>query len=159
MKNIDIYTDGSYRDGVSGIGIVLKGMNYFTTVKARVYSRYSKQYRNMFAEIVAVLKALEMAKKLGAKNVNVFSDAEIIRGVHSGEYMPNSEIVFILKRKLYEFSKNMNIRINHVKGHNGNYYNELADNLSRKALEGDFYFEFYFSDSAKIPLKMEGCRC
>ncbi|MFH1193491.1 MAG: ribonuclease HI family protein [bacterium] len=83
MKFI-IYTDGGARGnpGPAGIGIVIKADG--KTVKE--YGEYIGKATNNQAEYKALISALETVKNLGATEVEIFMDSELIVKQIKGEY-------------------------------------------------------------------------
>jgi ribonuclease HI len=85
MDKIKIYTDGGARGnpGPAGIGIV------FYDQKKRLIEKYSQaigEKTNNQAEYEAVIFALKKAKKIKFKNVECFSESELIVNQLSHKY-------------------------------------------------------------------------
>jgi ribonuclease HI len=82
MKAI-LHTDGGARGnpGPAGIGVVIdyNGQRY-------PFKKYIGEATNNQAEYQAVLLGLEEAKKLGATEVDVFLDSELVQQQLSGKY-------------------------------------------------------------------------
>ena len=90
MDKLKIYTDGGARGnpGPAGIGIVFYGE------KNRLIEKYSQaigDQTNNQAEYKAVIFALKKAKKLKFKNVECFSDSELIVNQLSHKYKIKDE--------------------------------------------------------------------
>lgn len=81
---LTIFTDGGARGnpGPAGIGIVIKSNG--KTVKE--YGSYIGVATNNQAEYKALISALETTKNLGATEVEVFMDSELIVKQIKGEY-------------------------------------------------------------------------
>jgi ribonuclease HI len=89
-KIIKIYTDGGARGnpGPAGIGIVFYGEKNHPIEK---YSQAIGNQTNNQAEYEAVIFALKKAKKLKFKNVECFSDSELIVNQLSHKYKIKDE--------------------------------------------------------------------
>lgn len=78
MKNnkIEIYTDGGARGnpGPAGIGVVIWDGNKLVGT----YSKYIGEATNNQAEYEAIIFALEQAKRLKAKELDVYTDSELV---------------------------------------------------------------------------------
>ena len=88
MKLI-IYTDGgvSGNPGPSGLGVVIYNQDKQILGK---YSKFLNRATNNQAEYQAVLMALQKAKELGAKEIDVFLDSELVQQQLSGKYKVQS---------------------------------------------------------------------
>ncbi|MFA5133988.1 MAG: ribonuclease HI family protein [Patescibacteria group bacterium] len=81
---LTIFTDGGARGnpGPAGIGIVIKSNG--DTVKE--YGEYIGETTNNQAEYKALISALNTAKEMGAEEVSVFMDSELVVKQIKGEY-------------------------------------------------------------------------
>ncbi len=96
------------------------------------FSRYIGVATNNAAEYSAAVYALQEALMLGARNVDVFSDSELLVKQVSGEYKVKNEDLKRLK-KLFDhlctgFSE---VRVSHV----GREKNKTADMLASQAVK------------------------
>lgn len=75
-KKITIYTDGGARGnpGPAGIGVVL---NY--KGKQKTFKKFIGTATNNQAEYQAVIFGLQKAKELGAEQVDIFLDSELVQ--------------------------------------------------------------------------------
>jgi len=139
MSHINIYTDGSAlgNPGPGGYGIVLMAGKHYKEVKEGF-----RHTTNNRMELLSVIVALEMLKKPGY-NVRIFSDSKYV--VDSVE----KKWVFGWVKKNFKGKKNadlwkrfLEIYPKHkvefiwVKGHAGNKYNEICDQLAVAAANG-----------------------
>lgn len=135
MINLTIYTDGAYSFSLNqgGIGIIYLKNN-------KIIKTYYKAYKNTTnnrMELLAVIIALSSIKK--EFNINIFTDSMYVIGGASKGWKRNKNID--LWKKLDNVTKklldnNCTINYNYVKGHIGNKYNEICDNLANKASQG-----------------------
>ena len=136
--DITIYTDGAAKGnpGPGGFGTVL--------MAGKHYKEVSEGYRmttNNRMELMAVIIGLEMLKKPGM-NVTIYSDSKyVVDAVEKGW-------VFNWKKKRFKGKKNSDlwrrfleiypkhkVKFIWVKGHAGNHYNEICDQLAVAAAE------------------------
>lgn len=131
-NRIDIYTDGacSYNPGPAGAGVVLVYKEHKKEI-----SHYIGQATNNIAELTAIKLGLEAVKK-SHRNIPtvVYTDSQYCHGMFTKDWHPkaNTELIMEIKRLILEFRY---IGFKWVRGHNGNKYNELADQLAVKAVK------------------------
>lgn len=125
-----IFTDGGARGnpGPAGIGVVIKSDG--KTVKA--YGKYIGETTNNQAEYQALISALESAKVMGATEIQLFMDSELIVKQLKGEYRVRDAGLAPLYLKVHnlraEFSK---FFVSHVPREK----NKEADKLVNDALD------------------------
>ncbi|SRR6056300_497927 len=153
MSQIHIYTDGSSlgNPGPGGYGIVL--------MAGKHYKELSQGYRyttNNRMELLSVIVALEQLKKPGYK-LRIFSDSKYV--VDSIE----KKWVFGWVKKNFKGKKNADlwkrflaiypkhqVEFVWVKGHAGNKYNEVCDQLAVAAANGkNLLADHGYEDSRK----------
>ncbi len=140
-----IYSDGSSTlnklkpEGCGGIGFVVVDRN------EEEAHRFSDSYIGTSAacELFAALCSLKWAYENGYNGVTIYSDSSYfvnsynswINGwkrrdwkARNGEEIANKEIMM----ELYEIKKLLPSKAIHVKGHNGDKWNELADQLANE---------------------------
>lgn len=128
---IDIYTDGacSYNPGPAGIGVVLLYRGHKKEI-----SKFIGPGTNNIAELTAIKVGLEAIKK-SHRNIPtvVYTDSKYCHGLFTQDWNPkkNVELIMEIKRLVNEFRY---IGFKWVKAHNGNKYNELADQLAVRSL-------------------------
>jgi ribonuclease HI len=129
MKLI-IFTDGGARGnpGPAGIGIVIKADGKTHTK----YGAYIGVATNNQAEYKALISALETAGTLGAKEVEVFMDSELIVKQLKGEYKVKHPQLAPLFLKVYNLRagfKKFSVR------HIPREKNKEADKLVNEAID------------------------
>lgn len=132
MNDIIIYTDGAYsslRDQ-GGIGIVILKNDK----KIFEYSRKYEHVTNNKMELGAIIVALRFIKE-ACNNIIIYTDSQYCIGCATLGWKRNKN------KKLWQEFDNQysrvkklcsNIKFEHVKGHNGNYWNDYCDALAVK---------------------------
>ena len=132
-----IYTDGSCRVdsnikkiencGKGGCGIVILDEN------KNVLKKISKGYNlttSTRMELMAILTGLQ---NIGEKNSSILLYTDSFMAINGFNKRNIPTVNLDLWNKIYELSKDFDIQIKHVKGHNGDKYNEICDELAFKA--------------------------
>lgn len=134
--NITIYTDGSAlgNPGPGGYGIVL--------MAGKHYKEVSGGYRlttNNRMELLSVCIGLEMLKKPGY-NVTIYSDSKYVVDAVEKRWVFGWEKTGFKKKKNVDLWKRFlaiypkhKVKFVWVKGHAGNKYNEVCDQLAVSA--------------------------
>ncbi len=133
MKNnkLIIYTDGGARGnpGPAGIGAVLYNE---AQEKIAEISQYLGIATNNQAEYQALIEALKKAKDLGAKEVDVFMDSELVVKQLNREYKVKNKDLAPLFLQVYNLSLSFSkISFTHVYRE----YNSEADKLANEAMD------------------------
>lgn len=119
----------------------------------KMFSGGAKETTNNRMELTSVIKAIQAAyKEEECKEIEIFSDsAYVVNAINSnwlakwkGNDWKNSEYKDIKNKDLWvELSEELellssfdiNITIIKVKGHSGNFFNELVDKVAKKEVE------------------------
>ena len=130
-EKIIIYTDGGSRGnpGPAGIGVVL-----YNEKKERIaeISKYLGVTTNNQAEYTALIEGLKKAKDLGAKEVSVFMDSELVVKQLNREYKVKNKDLAPLFLQVYNLSLNFSkISFTHVYRE----HNSEADKLANEAMD------------------------
>jgi ribonuclease HI len=125
-----LYTDGSCRGGVMGIGI--KAIS--STGHCREVSENAGEGNAQIAELLAVRKGLETipAKIRARTSVVVYTDSAYAIGVLTGAFKTkkNRELVEDIRGLVSGFAS---VRYEKVRAHSGHFGNVKADKLARAA--------------------------
>lgn len=118
---ISVYTDGSFKDGRGGYGVlVIRANGEIRRYCGRVPGTH---VTNNVAELYAILTALTIVKE----DFDLYTDSNYSIGVLNGnEVNTNRKLVDEIKNLL----KNRNVTMIHIDGHSGHQYNEEADKLA-----------------------------
>ncbi|MDP3995297.1 MAG: ribonuclease HI family protein [bacterium] len=128
---LTIHTDGGARGnpGPAGIGAVLADQAGSTVKEV---SEYIGKATNNQAEYQALIRALEEAKKLGAADISVLMDSELIIKQIKGEYKVRDkglQPLFVKAWNLLQGFSSFSVR------HVPRAKNKRADELVNKALD------------------------
>lgn len=133
MKQVKIYTDGacSGNPGIGGWGAILISGQHKKEI-----SDYSDNTTNNRMELTAVIKSLEVLKE--PCEIDIFTDSKY---VHNGitqwiinwkknnwKKVKNTDLWQQLDKLVMDLDHKINWHW--VKGHNGDYFNEIADKLA-----------------------------
>ncbi len=143
MKEIIIYTDGacSGNPGPGGWGAVL-----FYKDNIKEISGGEQQTTNQRMELTAVIEALKVVKVTGW-DITVFSDsAYIVNGFKQNWIQnwekngwKNSKKEAVANQDLWKelimLTRRNKVRLEKVKGHSGDKWNERCDELARNAIK------------------------
>ncbi len=140
-NDLTVYTDGSCIDKVGGYGYIILYQNNEYPIKGKV-PYYPTT--NQVAELTAIYCTLATIKQsFPHLPVTIYTDSKYSIGcltqwcsnwkrngwVNSkGEPVKNQEII----KAILEVSRGMKITYHHVKAHNGDKYNEIADRLANE---------------------------
>ena len=125
-----IYTDGAYSSlrNKGGIGIVI-------LKEDKLILEYSKDFANLTInqlELLAIIYALKFIKK-EVDSIIIYSDSMYCIGPLNNNWKIKSNQKFWnLFAREYDRVKSLcsNIKFEHIKGHNNNYWNDYADKLA-----------------------------
>lgn len=136
LKNsgITLYTDGCCKGnpGPAGIGVVIKDSRKKIL---KELSEYIGEATNNIAEYSALIRGLEIAGDLGARDITVFMDSELIVKQLSGEYRVKDEGMKKLFLQTLEVIKDFkSFEIKHI----DRSRNKEADKLANRAINLNF---------------------
>lgn len=124
------YTDGASRGnpGPASIGI------YITDADGEMIHEHREKLghqTNNYAEYMAVLRALELAKEHGSKKVLLRADSELMVRQMTGIYKVKNEGIKVLFAQCKELAAKFELKIEHVRREK----NKEADRLANLALD------------------------
>ena len=129
IQKVTIYTDGGARGnpGPAGIGVVLKfgDKQYF-------YKKYIGETTNNQAEYQAVILGLEKAKEIGAEEIDVFLDSELVQQQLTGQYKVKNQELAPLFVKVWNLSQSFK-KVKYIHIYRAD--NKLADKLVNQAID------------------------
>lgn len=131
VNKIIMFSDGGARGnpGPAGIGAVLYNEN---KEKIAEISKYLGVATNNQAEYKALIEGLKKAKDLGAKEVKVFMDSELVVKQLNREYKVKNKDLAPLFLQVYNLSSSFSkISFTHIYRED----NKVADALANKAMD------------------------
>lgn len=130
------YVDGSYNQGTGeyGYGVVFfyQGEELHYTGKGNDPEMASM--RNVAGEILGATCALEKALEQGAKSITIYHDYQGIASWPLGEWKANKNGTKAYKEYFDSIKNVLTICFQKVKGHSGDQWNDLADELAKSAI-------------------------
>lgn len=141
-EGVRAYVDGSF-DAASGrysCGVVIcitdeDGNTETTELNKAFGDAEAAKQRNVAGEIMGSKLAIEHCLGNGIKKVRIYHDYEGIGAWADGRWKANNPLTQGYRDFVAEARRGMDISFVKVKAHAGNKYNEMADQLAKKALE------------------------
>ena len=137
---VDVYVDGSFNEDRNCYGggyvILVPGCDAPIFGKVVGNDKELCKSRNISGELLATLQAMQVVSNLtGVTNVNIYHDYTGIAYWVTGTWAAKKPVSRNYREKMLPYTQKYNISFQHVRGHSGNTYNEMADKLAR---EGTF---------------------
>jgi ribonuclease HI len=126
-----LYTDGAARGnpGPAGAGVHIEAEDGSVLAEVAVYLGSTT---NNVAEYMALLAGLERARELGAREIEVRSDSELMVRQMSGKYKVRNEALQALHARAHELAAGFErVRYVHVRREQ----NRDADRLANRAID------------------------
>jgi len=130
---VNVYIDGASRGnpGDSGIGILFKDNND----NSKMFKKYIGIGTNNNAEYTALISALEIAMDSGLKEINVYTDSQLVANQINGSWKVKDSDIKILFSKAKELINNFSLfTITHIRREE----NSQADRLANEAINEYF---------------------
>ncbi|WP_240739152.1 RNase H family protein [Marinitoga lauensis] len=97
------------------------------------------KHRNVTGEVFAALLAFKYAEKENLNCIEINYDYQGIEKWALGLWKTNTELTKYYKSQYDYYSKVFQIRFNKIKSHSGDKFNDIADELAKKAVYEDDY--------------------
>lgn len=130
------YVDGSYNGSDTEFSygmVILDGSEEYRFSKKITDEKLAKM-NNVAGEIAGAMAAMEYGISHNKKKVIIYHDYEGISKWCLGEWKTNKEGTTAYKKYYDEVKKSIEIEFVKVKGHSNDKYNDMADELAKKAL-------------------------
>ena len=129
------YVDGSFnlKEKTYGAGVVLIKDNKEETFNKAYQDNYYI-HRNVAGEVKAAELAIEKALEKSYKKILIHHDYQGIASWAEGEWKANNTLTKAYQAFIKEARKQIEIGFVKVKGHSNDKYNDLADELAKKAI-------------------------
>lgn len=130
------YVDGSYDDTIKAFayGVVMFFDEIEEHFSAKLTNSELIEMRNVAGEIKAAEKAMQFCVDHNIKSIDIYHDYEGIAKWCTGEWKANKVGTKAYKTFYDGIKSNLTVNFIKVKGHSGDKYNELADQLAKSAL-------------------------
>lgn len=133
MKKLKIYADGASRGnpGPASYGVRIEGEQGRLVLEA---GEYIGTATNNVAEYMALIRSLEEADRLGAEEIHIFTDSELVTRQFQGIYRVKDAGLSALLSRVRELERNFkSVTVTHIprSSHPGN---KRADQLANIAL-------------------------
>lgn len=136
-NGLTIYVDGSFslekKNFSYGFVAINKGEIIFKD-NGVGFDEKAIALRNVSGEVLGSMKAIEYAIEKGYSEVSIVFDYQGIESWALGTWKRNNDITKGYHEFIKEKSKLIKINFVKVKGHSGDKYNDLADELAKSAL-------------------------
>lgn len=130
------YVDGSYNvdTGEYSCGVVFMAGTEEIHIAEKGTSEELATMRNVAGEIMGAELAMRKAVELGIKKLDIYHDYQGIASWCMGEWKTNKEGTRAYKEYYDSIKNQVEIRFIKVKGHSGDKYNEIADELAKSVI-------------------------
>lgn len=129
------YVDGSYNaaTGEYGCGVVFLSDGEEVHLSKKGSDAELAAMRNVAGEILGAELAMRRAVELGFRRLSIYHDYQGIASWCLGEWKTNKEGTRAYKEYFDSIRDVLDIRFVKVKGHSGDQYNDMADQLAKQA--------------------------
>jgi ribonuclease HI len=130
-KILYMYIDGAARGnpGLAGIGVVLRDSSNETV---KNIDKFIGNATNNVAEYTALIVGMEEARKLGAEEITINTDSELLAKQLGGEYKVKNPALKILYSKVIKLLDDFeHVQVNNIPREK----NKDADKLANKAID------------------------
>ena len=130
------YVDGSFDEetGYYACGVVIIRDGHESYFADSDNNKDMVSMRNVAGEILGARFAMQYALDNGISEITLVHDYQGISCWCTGEWKTNKEGTREFKRFYDDISSSVDVHFKKVKGHTGEFYNELADALAKREL-------------------------
>ncbi|MFO7710147.1 MAG: ribonuclease H family protein [Candidatus Woesearchaeota archaeon] len=133
IKGLVAYVDGSFHAGEYSYGLViLKDGKVIKKMNGK--GRKGASMRQVYGELMGAMKAIDYAISIGENAIEIRYDYAGIEMWANGLWKRNNEHTQYYHDFIQKQRKKITITFRKIKAHSGDYYNDLADELAKKAL-------------------------
>ena len=114
--------------------VIIDSKNEYTFSK-KITDAKLAEMNNVAGEIAGAMAAMKYALEHNKKKVYIYHDYTGISKWCLGEWKTNKEGTIAYKKFYDDIKEKIDIEFVKVKGHSNNKYNDMADELAKKALD------------------------
>jgi len=131
------YVDGSFRNDTRriGYGVVLLYQGKHRCLNGEVTDPALGRLHNVAGELAAAMTAMRFAAEKGFPELIIWHDYEGIAAWCTGGWAARDPVTQAYKAFYEALPADLTVEFRKVKGHSGNRYNDMADELAKKAIE------------------------
>lgn len=131
-----VYVDGSYnvKTGEYALGAVFLANGEMYTFSHKYTDPELAKMRNVAGEIAGAAFAMKYAVQIGLKSLEIFYDYEGIEKWAVGAWKANLSGTREYVQLYRKLSGQIRVKFTKVKGHSGDFYNDMADRLAKNEL-------------------------
>ena len=137
MKSIDVYVDGSFdvKTNTYGYGCV------FLENPVRVLYGYGNdpenaKQRNVTGEMLGAMNAVLCAIASGYEEINIYYDYQGIECWVTRAWKAKNSLTQAYRDSMNKWQDKIRIKFHKVEAHTGVQYNEIADKMAKRGVEG-----------------------
>lgn len=129
------YTDGSFDEKTQtySYGVVILWKRKMIQISRRFYNSENAPLRNVAGELEGAKRAIQFAVSNKIKNLTLFYDYEGVASWADQKWRTNTNLTTGYQKFVEVAREHIAINFSWVKGHSGNYYNEMVDQLAKTA--------------------------
>lgn len=113
--------------------------------------RYLGKCTNNFAEYKGLILALSLSNKIGADNLEIFSDSELLVKQFNGDYkIKDKELLNLMLKVKKETSKFTNVSLSYVPRKMNSHADKLVNKILNRAVMGENFKKQVFEKTSRI---------
>lgn len=131
------YVDGSFIQGIRKVGfgvVLLKNGGDTVKLSGALTDPSCLPYRNVAGELAAAMHAMKYAVEHGEKELIIWHDYEGIEAWCTGAWAAKAPLTQEYVTYYRSIADVLTVEFRKVKGHSGNLFNDLADQLAKGAI-------------------------
>lgn len=139
-RNAVAFSDGSYdeSDGSFSYGIALLWNQKLIRLSKRFINADYSNLRNVAGELAGARRAVQFAMRNDLKKITIYHDYEGVATLATREWDSHSPFTEDYLNFMKEAAKHIKIDFRWVRGHSGNFYNDMADKLAKTATTDEY---------------------
>lgn len=134
---IEAYVDGSFNEKLGRYAygcVIIKDGNVIHKINGSSSNSNYIEMRNVAGELEAAIQAIKWAIKNKMKSIRIYHDYQGIACWANGEWKTNKRGTQEYASFIEKCSSEIRVEFTKVKGHSGQKYNDMADQLAREGL-------------------------